>query len=59
MKAEVTLSAVVLAGGESKRMGRDKAWVECNGQPLLALAVSKVRARGIHEIFIFGRAGED
>lgn len=59
MKAEVTLSAVVLAGGESKRMGRDKAWVECNGQPLLALAVAKVRALGIHEIFISGRAGED
>jgi molybdopterin-guanine dinucleotide biosynthesis protein A len=56
---EVTLSAVVLAGGESKRMGRDKARMECDGQPLLALALNKVRALGIQEVFISGRAGED
>ena len=55
----VELSAVVLAGGESRRMGRDKAWLETGGQPLIRLAVEKVRSLGIREIFISGRPGED
>ena len=56
---EMDLSAVILAGGESRRMGRDKAWMELEGQPLVALAVEKVRALGVTEIFISGRAGQD
>ena len=39
----MNFSAVILAGGRSTRMGRDKAWLEIGGQPLLAqgrLAVS-------------------
>jgi molybdopterin-guanine dinucleotide biosynthesis protein A len=31
----MNLSAVILAGGESRRMGRDKAWLELEGQPML------------------------
>jgi molybdopterin-guanine dinucleotide biosynthesis protein A len=53
------LAAVILAGGESKRMGRDKAWVEFGGKPLLAHAVEKVRLLGVKEIFISGRINED
>lgn len=53
------LSAVILAGGESRRMGRDKAWVEFGGKPLVQLAVEKAGQLGIREIFISGRAGED
>jgi molybdopterin-guanine dinucleotide biosynthesis protein A len=53
------LSAVILAGGESRRMGRDKAWVELGGRPLLELAVEKVRGAGIEELFISGRPGVD
>lgn len=53
------LSAVILAGGESKRMGRDKAWVEWAGQPLLPRAVETIRALGVREILISGRAGQD
>lgn len=53
------LSAVILAGGESKRMGRDKAWVEFSGRPLIAHAVDKIAALGVREIFISGRAGQD
>lgn len=53
------ISAVILAGGDSRRMGRDKAWVESGGRPLLQLAVEKIRAVGIQEIFISGRLGED
>jgi molybdenum cofactor guanylyltransferase len=55
----MNLSAVILAGGESSRMGRDKAWVECEGQPLIARAFFIVRASGIEEIYISGRAGVD
>ena len=52
-------SAIILAGGESRRMGRAKAWLEIDGKPLIQLAVEKVRALGIREIFISGRVGED
>src|SRR5215471_18172273 len=55
----MNLSAVILAGGESSRMGRDKAWVELDGQPLLEHALMTVRSSGISEIFISGRAGTD
>jgi molybdenum cofactor guanylyltransferase len=55
----VNLSAVILAGGESRRMGRDKAWVEFDGQPLILRALSAVRDSGIKEVFISGRAGSD
>ena len=53
------VSAVVLAGGRSQRMGRDKAWLESDGQALITRAVSTVRAAGIKEVFISGRAGTD
>jgi molybdopterin-guanine dinucleotide biosynthesis protein A len=53
------LSAVILAGGESRRMGRDKAWIEFDRQPLIARALSTVRQLGVGELFISGRAGED
>jgi molybdopterin-guanine dinucleotide biosynthesis protein A len=55
----MNLGAVILAGGESSRMGRDKAWVELEGQPLIARALGTVRSSGISEIFISGRAGAD
>ena len=57
--SEMDLTAVILAGGESRRMGRDKAWMELDGQPLIALAVEKVRRLGVREVFISGRPGED
>jgi molybdopterin-guanine dinucleotide biosynthesis protein A len=55
----MNLSAVILAGGASRRMGCDKAWLETDGQSLLARAVAKTRELGAEEIFISGRAGED
>jgi molybdopterin-guanine dinucleotide biosynthesis protein A len=55
----VNLSAVILAGGQSSRMGRDKAWVEFEGQPLIKRAIDTVRGSGITEILISGRAGAD
>jgi len=52
-------SALILAGGESRRMGRDKAWLELDGRPLIERAVERLRRLGIREILISGRAGED
>jgi molybdopterin-guanine dinucleotide biosynthesis protein A len=54
-----SLSAVILAGGQSRRMGRDKAWIKCGGRPLIALALDKVRQIGVTEVFISGRPGGD
>jgi molybdopterin-guanine dinucleotide biosynthesis protein A len=56
---EMDLSALILAGGESRRMGRDKAWVRWKGKPLIECAVDTVRALGVSEILISGRAGQD
>ena len=55
----MNLSAVILAGGESSRMGQDKAWLEIGGQSLLARAVSTARDSGIEEVLISGRVGAD
>ncbi|MGA7421925.1 MAG: NTP transferase domain-containing protein, partial [Candidatus Sulfotelmatobacter sp.] len=38
------VSAFILAGGKSTRMGTDKAFVEYEGRPLLARALDLVRS---------------
>lgn len=40
------VNAFVLAGGQSKRMGRDKALLELDGRPLIEHAVGKLRGLG-------------
>jgi len=55
----MNFSAVILAGGQSSRMGRDKAWIEVDGQLLLARQVKLLRDLGAGEVFISGRAGVD
>jgi molybdopterin-guanine dinucleotide biosynthesis protein A len=52
----VKISAVILAGGKSSRMGRDKAFLEFEGQTLLARQIALARAAGAGEIFIAGRS---
>lgn len=37
------ISAAVMAGGRSRRMGRDKAWIEFEGQPLIARVIAVLR----------------
>jgi molybdopterin-guanine dinucleotide biosynthesis protein A len=55
----MNLDAVILAGGESSRMGRDKACLELDGQPLIIRALHTLREVDFCEIFISGRVGGD
>jgi molybdopterin-guanine dinucleotide biosynthesis protein A len=57
MKA--TLDAVVLAGGQSTRMGQDKAWLPFRGHPLIAHQIETVRQIRPGEILVSGRRGTD
>lgn len=49
-------SAVLLAGGRSRRMGRDKAGILWRGEPLWQRQLTTLRASGADEVFISGRA---
>lgn len=53
------LSAVILAGGRSSRMGRDKAWLPVDGRPLLARQIALVQELGPTQTFISGRPDVD
>jgi len=55
----MNLTGVILAGGHSLRMGRDKAWLEVEGRPLLARQAETLRAAGADEILISGRPEAD
>ncbi len=55
----MSCGAVILAGGQSSRMGQDKAFVKLNGQSLLQRQIETVRAAGFSEIMISGRSGVD
>ncbi len=56
---EMNFSAVILAGGKSSRMGRDKALLEIDGQPLLSRQIALARAAGAVQVCISGRAELD
>jgi molybdopterin-guanine dinucleotide biosynthesis protein A len=55
----MNFSALILAGGRSSRMGRDKAWLEVDGRPLIERQLALVRESGATGVFISGRAGAD
>lgn len=48
------VSAVLLAGGRSSRMGRDKATLSFRGATLLAWQVNKLRGLGMEDIMLSG-----
>lgn len=48
-------SAVLLAGGESRRMGRDKATLEWRGRALWEWQIDKLRALQPEKIFVSAR----
>jgi len=53
------ITAVILAGGKSSRMGRDKAFLPFRGQPLIEHALQVVREAGAAEVLISGRPEQD
>jgi len=52
----MSFSALILAGGQSSRMGRDKALLEIDGVTLLARQIQLVRSLGATDILISARA---
>ena len=55
----MNFSAVILAGGKSSRMGRDKAFLEIGGQTLLARQIKLARETGAEGVFISGCTDAD
>ena len=53
------ISAVLLAGGASRRMGRDKALVPFEGWPLWERQVALLRTLGPREVFVSGPRREE
>ena len=51
----MSLSAVLLAGGESRRMGRDKATMSWRGRPLWEWQMEKLRALKPEKILLSAR----
>ena len=49
------LSAVILAGGQSRRMGINKALLPVQGRPLLFRQIGVLRDSGVSEILVSGR----
>lgn len=54
-KRKMSLTALLLAGGESRRMGRDKATMECEGRPLWKRQLEVLRAVEPETIFVSAR----
>lgn len=48
----MSFPAIILAGGESKRMGQDKASLEINNVPLITHVINRLKLAGCNEIIL-------
>lgn len=48
----IDFSVAIMAGGQSSRMGTDKAFVQLDGRPLIAHLLERVADLGQRETFI-------
>jgi molybdenum cofactor cytidylyltransferase len=56
----MTIAAILLAAGESTRMGRLKQLLPWDGPPLVAWQVAQLRAAGAHHVIVvLGHAAKD
>ncbi len=50
------MGAIVLAGGESRRMGQDKAFVDLGGRPLVKWVCDRLEQAGCRPVIVAARA---
>lgn len=51
------VTGIVLAGGRSERMGRDKAWIQVAGKPMIQWVLDAVAGACQHSMIVSRRAG--
>ncbi len=54
---QITIGGIVLAGGYSRRMGKDKAWIELAGESLLSRVV-RITTRVVTPVVVAARTGQ-
>ncbi len=52
------ISVAILAGGQSRRMGRNKAFIEVGGQPMIERVIARVRGLG-DELLLIASAPDE
>jgi molybdenum cofactor guanylyltransferase len=57
--SKTAFDALILAGGKSSRMGRDKALIDFEGCPLLLRQLETARKAGAQEIYVSARSEAD
>lgn len=54
MANTLNIAGVVLAGGRSSRMGRDKAFLDFGGKPLINHMMELLRDTGLNDVYVSG-----